>query len=91
MRATFEFDNTNFIWKVKDDLSITTPEREEILKLLETENKEMRTGEIAELLGKSGSTVSMLLKKMLQEGLIENPRTGYYRVKRVDNSDSCES
>lgn len=54
-------------------------ERRDVLELLRVCG-EMRVSEIAESLGKKRPTVSFLLTKMLDAGLVESPRYGYYRV-----------
>jgi DNA-binding transcriptional ArsR family regulator len=57
-----------------------TPEREEILELLKADQREMNSGEIAQTLGKEQSNVSHLLKGLKGDGLICNPKFGYYQI-----------
>jgi len=74
----------NFLWTFKEsyiDLRLT-PEREEILNLLEEAGKPLRTSEIAEKLNKKTNNVSTLLKKMLAEEIITNPEYGIYEINK---------
>lgn len=74
----------NFLWTFKEnfiDLRLT-PEREEILNLLEDAGKPLRTSEIAEKINKKTNNVSSLLKKMLAEEVITNPDYGFYEIKK---------
>lgn len=57
-----------------------TPEREEILKLFTIENREIKTGEIASKLGKNTNSISNILKKMKEEGLVKSKKFGYYYI-----------
>lgn len=72
----------NGVWRFKEpytEMSIT-PEREEILELLKSEKREMRTSEIAEALGKKSNNISTMLKKMVADEKIKNPKFGIFSV-----------
>lgn len=59
-----EFIDTLFSWNViqKNDVRRLTAEREEIIQLFESYKRAMRTGELAELLGKEKATSASFLK-----------------------------
>lgn len=76
------FDKETGLWliesqKIKID---TTPEREEIITLLISENREMRTSEIAAKLNKKKNNVSTQLQKLTDENKIKNPKYGFYSI-----------
>lgn len=77
-----EFDKNLFCWNVteKKEGKELSAEREEILTMLETYNRGMGTGEIAELLGKKTSNISKLLKKLMADELIISPKYGIYEL-----------
>jgi DNA-binding transcriptional ArsR family regulator len=64
-------------------------ERSEILEVLRKADGAMRTGEIAEEIGKTGPATSNLLKKLVKEGLIK--RAGYGLYIHLVNDESGES
>ncbi|MCH7974654.1 MAG: winged helix-turn-helix transcriptional regulator, partial [Bacteroidetes bacterium] len=85
------FDKNLFCWNVvekKDEINITA-EREVILELIKTYNREMRSGEIAELIGKEKSNVSKMLKKLVRDKLLVSPKYGYYALPK-ENEDENE-
>lgn len=89
---TVVFDDKIFCWNVlekKDEINITA-EREEILELIKTYNREMRSGEIAELIGKEKSNVSKMLKKLIRDKLLISSKYGYYALPK-DNEDENEN
>ncbi len=88
-----EFSDTTFTWNViqKNDVKKITAEREEIIELLKTYNRPMRTGEIAELLDKEKSNVSKLLKKLVEDGYLESPKYGHYQLKVKKPPEQTES
>ena len=84
-----EFNQVAGYWSVQDNISSidTTPERREILGLLSESGEMMRTGEIAVALNKKNSNISNILSKMLKDGIVTNPRTGYYALPNNDKSN----
>ena len=59
-----------------------TGERQQILKLLqEAEGETLTTAAIANATGKRGNNISHLLKRLAEEGLVENPVFGKWRCK----------
>ena len=74
------FDKQSGLWLIdSQEIKIdTTPEREEIINLLITENREMRTSEIASKLNKRENNISTMLQKLVKEGKIQNPKYGFY-------------
>lgn len=88
-----EFSDTLFTWNViqKNDDRHLTAEREEIIQLLTDYNRPMRTGEIAELLGKEKSNTSKLLKKLVEDGHLESPKFGHYQLKVKKPPEQAES
>ncbi|MGD8305925.1 MAG: AAA family ATPase [Ignavibacteria bacterium] len=87
---TVKFDKTICCWNVveKNSEMNITAEREEILELIKSYNREMRTGEIAELVGKEKSNVSKLLKKLVRDGLLISPKYGYYALPEEKKDDN---
>lgn len=75
-----EFDESSCVWKAEQKASEVkmTVEREEIFELIKTYKREMRTGEIAETLGKSKSNVSKMLSKMVKDGTLITVRYGVF-------------
>ncbi|MBL1121407.1 MAG: hypothetical protein D8M26_00795 [Ignavibacteriae bacterium] len=74
------FDETICCWNVVEEEINTTAERKEIYDLIKSSGREMKTGEIAELLGKTVPNVSKMLGKMLKDGLVATEKTGYYFI-----------
>lgn len=77
-----EFSENTFTWNVidkKDENKLTT-ERQEIVDLLKKYEREMKTGEIAQLLGKEKSNVSKMLKKLVDDGVFTSPKYGTYEI-----------
>ncbi|MCZ7616728.1 MAG: winged helix-turn-helix domain-containing protein [Ignavibacteriaceae bacterium] len=74
------FDETICCWNVVEEEINTTAERKEIYELIKSSGREMKTGEIAELLGKTVPNVSKMLGKMLKEELLATEKTGYYFI-----------
>ena len=76
------FDKETGLWLIdSQEMKIdTTPEREEIINLLNSENREMRTSEIALKLNKKENNISTLLQKLVKENKIINPKYGFYSI-----------
>ena len=78
-----KFDELTFTWQIIDEVKQEkniTAERQEILDLFTVYRRELGTGEIASLLGKEKSNVSKLLKKLVEDGLIESKKFGRYQL-----------
>lgn len=76
------FDKKLFCWNViekKNEINITV-EREEILELIKSYNRQMKLSEITDLIGKEKSNVNKLLKKLIRDGLLISPKYGYYAL-----------
>ena len=80
-----EFDETNCTWKAGHKITEVkmTVEREEIFNLIKTYDREMKTGEIAEALGKSKSNVSKMLSKMVNDGSLVSVKYGVYDLAEI--------
>jgi hypothetical protein len=76
------FDKKSGLWLIdsQENKIETTPEREEIINLLISEGREMRTSEIASKLGKKENNISTMLQKLVKENKIKNPKYGYYSI-----------
>lgn len=85
-------DERSCIWYISEevkDAKRITAEREQILALLRDYGRGMKTGEIADLLGKEKSNISKLLKKLIEDRYLVSPKYGYYElVKETDNNES---
>ncbi len=80
-----EFSENTFTWNVidkKDEHKLTT-ERQEIVDLIKKYGREMRTGEIAQLLGKEKSNISKMLKKLVDDGILTSPKFGTYKMTSI--------
>jgi hypothetical protein len=77
------FDHTIMGWSYQGEASdiADTNERQEILDLLQKDHA-LRTGEIAEKLGKKTPAVSNLIKKMVGKGLVTKLSYGLYCVNK---------
>jgi RecA-family ATPase len=75
-----EFDESNCIWRAEKKISEAklTVEREEIFDLIKSFGRKMKTGEIAEALGKSKSNISKMLGKMVNAGTLISVSYGIY-------------
>jgi len=60
---------------------ILTETQQQIISLLESEEKDWTTGEIKEGIEKSGAATSNLLKRLQEIGCIESPSHGKWRIK----------
>jgi DNA primase/DNA-binding transcriptional ArsR family regulator len=77
-----EFNEDNFTWNYcdkKNEHNLTT-ERQEIVDLIKKYGRKMKTGEIAELLGKSKSNISKMLKKLMDDGILHSEKYGVYEL-----------
>lgn len=76
------FDKQSGLWLIdsQETKIDTTPEREEIINLLQNEEREMRTSEIASKLGKKENNISTMLQKLVKENKIKNPKYGFYSI-----------
>jgi DNA primase catalytic core len=77
-----EFSENTFTWNVidKKDEQRLTSERQEIVDLLKKYDREMKTGEIAQLLGKEKSNISKMLKKLVDDEILTSPKYGTYKI-----------
>lgn len=88
-----EFSENTFTWNVsdkKDDHRLTS-ERQEIVDLLKKYGREMRTGEIASLLGKEKSNVSKLLKKLMDDEIVCSPKYGVYDLIKIEKEKNLKT
>ncbi len=87
-----EFDENNCVWRAEDKISAVkmTVEREEIFELIKSYGRKMRTGEIAEALGKSKSNISKMLGKMVNGGTLKSVSFGVYDLPE-DLKDATEN
>lgn len=76
------FDDKTFTWNVAGNAEEikTTAERQEILNTLEAHKREMKSGEIAKIIGKSNANTSKMLGKLAKDGLVESPKYGTYKL-----------
>jgi len=75
-----EFDESTCVWRVAGKVSELkmTAEREEIYELIKTYGRQMKTGEIAEALGKTKSNISKMLGKMVRDDVLKSVSYGVY-------------
>lgn len=88
-----KFDSQTCTWnanKLIPNVRLTA-EREEIIKLMRTYNRPMRTGEVAEQINKEKSNVSRLLGKLVADGIAYSPSYGTYELTSFDKEDSTQS
>ena len=86
-----KFDELTFSWQIIDEVKQEknlTAERREIIDLFELYNREMGTGEVAELLGKEKSNISKMLRKLVEDGFLESRRYGRYQLVRKSDDDN---
>ena len=97
----FSIDQTGrFGWKGETDLTADevlgevkaklSPERKEIIDLLEAENRAMSTAEVAEAIGKKLDTTSRLLAKLYSTRKIRKTAYGKYCSYKYDQSDQYD-
>ena len=91
IELTLQFDATTGAWTQIETTADQpkTPERAEILDLLKASAAPLSTGQIAKALGKSASTISGLLTKLVRDGDIKMVRYGKYIP--VESAESAES
>ena len=81
-RLPLSFDGDTFLWSIIGNMEHTiaslTVEKKRILDFLKECNHPMKTGKIAMGLNKSVSTISELLGKLKNEGLIKNISYGWW-------------
>jgi len=79
---SINFDDKTFTWNVagKAEEIKTTAERQEIINTLEAHKREMKSGEIAKIIGKSNANTSKMLGKLAKDGLVESPKYGIYKL-----------
>ena len=83
-----EFDETNCVWRVAGKVSEVkmTAEREEIYELIKSYRRAMRTGEIADALGKTKSNISKMLGKMVEAGVLVSVSYGVYDLSEEEKA-----
>jgi DNA primase catalytic core len=88
-----EFSENTFTWNVidKKDEQRLTSERQEIVDLLKKYDREMKTGEIAQLLGKEKSNISKMLKKLIDDEILTSPKYGTYKIVKNEKSIKNQS
>jgi DNA-binding transcriptional ArsR family regulator len=93
-----KFDENNFEWgiqeEVKDGKKLAA-EREEIVQLLKDYGRPMKLSEIEEILDKSKSNLSKLLKKLIEDKIVISKKYGYFQLieeikSEDDNDDAME-
>jgi phage/plasmid primase-like uncharacterized protein len=96
IETAMEFDKKRFIWRILGDASILqrTPERQQIIAVLEEAEAPMTPKDIAEALNEDGQNIRQLVSKMAEKGEIEKVSRGKYRAitpHHNDHSDHNES
>jgi hypothetical protein len=85
-----KFDTNTVSWCLTSPVEKLTPERREIVELLQKaskENKTMSPKEISNALGKNGESIRQLLMKMVSDGDIEYVARGEYTIiNNIDNN-----
>ncbi len=70
-----------------DETHGTTPERQAIISVLADSKVDMKTSEIAKIIGKSSSLTSHLLNKLLNEGQVVSPKFGHYTLLKKEGEN----
>ena len=81
---TLSWDRELCKWSITGQGSLKpalTDAKQQIIDLLESDNRIWTTGEIAEKIGTKNNTISGHLKALLKSGLIDKPRQGEWRIK----------
>lgn len=83
-----EFDENGCVWRVTGKATEVklTAEREEIYELIRTYSRAMRTGEIADALGKTKSNISKMLGKMVKDEVLVSVSYGVYDLTEEEKS-----
>ena len=78
-----------FIWEVREpeEENNLTPERHEVVDLLRAASGPLRLQDIATALGKKKANTANLLKKLVNQGLVEKVRYGKYQLKSRPDQD----
>ena len=89
---SLNFDKDTYTWSaVEREYEIKlTPEREEIYQLLLNSESPMELQLIAQTVGKQRNNVNLILKKLIEIGLVEKVKTGLYRAITTENNESTE-
>jgi hypothetical protein len=83
---TMQFESEILSWKLIGPAEAPmSEERREVFELLRGANKEMKLKDIGEALGKKGPVLSKLLNGLIESGLVEQPRHGFYLAVPMDN------
>lgn len=89
-----EFDPATCTWRATGadpDEALLTPERQGILNAIRELGGSANTHQIAEKYGKSNSTVSEILGKLVRAGLIVSVGYGKYSVLTTESPETAES
>lgn len=99
IETAIEFSDADFRWQVLGEAwrVADTVEQQQILELLQANDKAMKLKDIAEALGKERSNVWNMLRKMVDAQLVTKPATGSYapmktmKAMNVEDTDSQDS
>ncbi|MCH7974776.1 MAG: hypothetical protein IH949_13010, partial [Bacteroidetes bacterium] len=82
------FDKNLFCWNIVDkkEEHKLTAERKEIVELFKKYDRKMRTGEVAQLLGKELSNISGMVRKLVDDDILMSPAYGTYELVEKEES-----
>jgi predicted transcriptional regulator len=86
---SLRFEDNTCTYTILEQQAATnlSPERDEIVTLIRESGRAMRTGEVANQLGKERSTVSRLLQRLHNDGILNRPQYGFYSLPKEGNDD----
>jgi len=90
LELELDSDTGKFIYVGQAQECQMTPERREVLELLQRSSRPMKLKEIAQAVGKNGPVVRKFLTGLIEKDLVEQPGHGSYKIKTSrDESGQC--
>ncbi len=87
-----QFEPDNLLWKLLGPANEIrmSQERLELIDLLRKESGEMRLKDITEALGKKRPVLSKLLSGLIESGLVEQPKYGFYKAAPTSSGETSD-
>jgi hypothetical protein len=87
--VTLRFNRQTCTWELREPEEGVklTPERQEIVAVLKAAPGPLRPQDLAKILGKKEANLCNLLKKLINQGIVERVRTGQYQLKSRPDRD----
>jgi len=89
IELALQFEPETLSWKLLGPANENrmSQERQEVLEMLRRENRDVKLKQISEALGKKRPVLSKLLNGLIEDGLVEQPKYGFYQAISTSNGE----